>query len=90
MNTPEKRKKVYFSWVVFRHLKFNRTKLIQLLNEKSIPVTIVIGKHDRVITIASVKGFVKKIRKGKLSIIDTGHAAFLRDPQLISLFKGGL
>jgi len=90
MNTVEKRRKVYFSWVVFRHLKFNRTKLLRLLNEKSIPVTIVIGQHDRVITTASVTGFVKKIRNGKFKIINTGHAAFLKDPQLISLFKGEL
>jgi len=88
MNTVEKRRKVYFSWVVFRHLKFNRRKLIRLLNENNIPVTIVIGQQDRVITSKSVKGFVGKILRGNFKVIDTGHSAFLRDPQLIALFKG--
>lgn len=88
MNTVEKRKKVYFSWVVFRHLKFNQRTIIQLLNQANIPVTIVIGQHDRVITTKSVKGFVRKIRNGKFKIINTGHSAFLKDPQLVALFKG--
>lgn len=87
MNTVEKRRKVYFSWVVFRHLKFNRRKLIRLLNDNNIPVTIVIGQQDRVITNKNVRGFVEKILRGNFKIIDTGHAAFLRDPQLIALFK---
>lgn len=88
MNTVEKRRKVYFSWVVFRHLKFNRKKLVQLLNANNIPVTIVIGQQDRVITTKSVRGFIGKIHRGNLIVINTGHAAFLRDPQLIALFKG--
>lgn len=88
MNTVEKRRKVYFSWVVFRHLKFNRRKLIRLLNENNIPVTIVIGKQDRVITNKSVRGFISKILHGNFKVINTGHAAFLRDPQLVALFKG--
>jgi len=87
MNTVEKRRKVYFSWVVFRHLKFHRKKLIRLLNENNIPVTIVIGQQDRVITSKSVRGFVGKILRGNFKIINTGHSAFLRDPQLIALFK---
>lgn len=87
MNTVEKRRKVYFSWVVFRHLKFNRRKLIRILNENNIPVTIVIGQQDRVITSKSVRGFIEKILRGNFKIINTGHTSFLRDPQLIALFR---
>ena len=87
MNTEAKRKKVYYSWVVFRHLKFNLKHLITTINTKRIPVTIVIGKKDHVITVKGMKKFVNQLKSGHLKILDAGHAGLLKDPALVELFK---
>jgi len=86
MNTEAKRKKVYYTWVVFRHLKVNLTHFINLLNEKKIPVTVAVGKNDKVITAASLKGFVKKLNTSQFAILNSGHAGLLKDVELSLLF----
>lgn len=86
MNTEEKRRRVYYSWVVFRHLKFNRNKLIELIRSKNLPVTIVAGIHDRVITPTSMKRFTKKIPHVVFTILDSGHTALLKDTALANVF----
>ena len=54
MNTTEKRERVYYSWVVFRKLRFDIASLATLANQHAIPVTIIVGKYDKVIPPASM------------------------------------
>lgn len=73
MDMEEKRKRVYFSWVYFRHLKFDLDLLAGLLNNKQIPLTLIVGKHDKVIQAKNMDEFVQKIKSKRFEIIDAGH-----------------
>lgn len=84
MNTIEKRQRVYYSWVVFRKLKFNTRALAARINQYTIPVTIIVGKYDKVITPASMNSFVKLLHEPRLIVIETGHN-FLAYPELANL-----
>jgi pimeloyl-ACP methyl ester carboxylesterase len=73
MDTEEKRKRVYFSWVYFRHLKFDLHKIASLLNERQIPFTLIVGQHDKVIQAKNMDGFLKKIKSKRFEVIEAGH-----------------
>lgn len=73
MNTEEKRNRVYYSWVVFRHLSFSQKKLIALLNTCQTPVTLVLGEFDKVITHKNLHPFVKRVPQMKLVLLRCGH-----------------
>ena len=60
MNTPEKRKRVYYSWVVFRRLEVDLKIIAGLINHYSIPVTLIIGKYDKVIKPENMKRLLKR------------------------------
>jgi pimeloyl-ACP methyl ester carboxylesterase len=73
MDSEEKRKRVYYSWVVFRHLKFDLDKIAKLINEHQIKLTLFIGQHDKIITAKNMKSFISKIPKSKFEILEAGH-----------------
>lgn len=94
MNTEEKRKRVYYSWVVFRHLKFDVAKIAKLLNEHDIPLTLVVGQYDRVIKPKSMERLVKKLRHYTFDTPEVGHTGliaasgnYFRNPATLSSFK---
>jgi len=87
MNTVEKRRKVYFSWVVFRHLFCDLKEFTELVNYKKIPLTVVVGRKDQVITAKSMNGFLKQLSNARFEILDIGHAGLLKDPALVPLFR---
>lgn len=73
MNTEEKRRQVYFTWVYFRHLKFRKSQLIQLINTHSIECHLIAGRHDRVITAKNMESFALRVRNGRFHVIEAGH-----------------
>ena len=73
MDTEEKRRRVYFAWVYFRHLKPDLFQLTSLLNQHAIPCRLLIGKYDKVIQAENMKTFVGKIREIQFAVIDAGH-----------------
>lgn len=73
MNTKEKREQVYYSWVVFRHLKFDLAQLASLINSNNIGLTIIVGKYDKIITAKSMERLLKRVTKHKFEILETGH-----------------
>jgi pimeloyl-ACP methyl ester carboxylesterase len=87
MNTIEKRKRVYYAWVVFRHLKFNLQVLSKRINENNISVMLIAGKKDAVIKAKDTSGFVQKLKNGKIEILNTGHHGLLKDPKLPEIIR---
>jgi pimeloyl-ACP methyl ester carboxylesterase len=77
MNTEENRNRVYHSWVVFRHLKFKMRTIAHLINENNILITVVVGKHDKIITVKDMNLLLKKLPNHSLEILDTGHNGLL-------------
>ena len=73
MDTQEKRNRVYYSWVVFRHLKFDLRKIASLIKGHSIYLTIIVGKHDKIITTQNMHRLLRHLRIYQLEILDTGH-----------------
>jgi pimeloyl-ACP methyl ester carboxylesterase len=73
MNTEEKRRRVYYSWVVFRHLQFNLITLASAFNQNSIPLTVIVGKFDKVITAKNMSRLTQRVALSHLEILDAGH-----------------
>jgi pimeloyl-ACP methyl ester carboxylesterase len=77
MNTEEKRYRVYFSWVVFRHLTFDLGKIALLLNKNGIQLTVIVGKFDKVIEPGNIKAFLNKVEKKRFEILESGHTGLI-------------
>lgn len=73
MDTQEKRNRVYYSWVVFRHLKFDLRIISGLIKQHSIHLTVITGKHDKVIPTQNMKRLLRHLNNYQLKILDTGH-----------------
>ena len=77
MNSEEKRKRVYYSWVVFRHLTFNMNSIASLLNQHRVRLTLIVGKHDKVITPENMAVLLNKVLNHRLEILDSGHTGLI-------------
>lgn len=73
MDTQEKRERVYYSWVVFRHLQFEMKTIAGLIQGYSIQLTLIVGKHDKIITIENMQQLLRHLKEYQLEILDTGH-----------------
>ncbi len=73
MDTEEKRRRVYYSWVYFRHLKFDLDKIAAMLNKNQIPVLMVVGKFDKVIPAKNMARLLKRIHHKQFEVIESGH-----------------
>jgi pimeloyl-ACP methyl ester carboxylesterase len=78
MNTEEKRNRVYFSWVVFRHLKFNMTHLANLIQKNNIKLVMIIGRYDKIITQQNMNTLLSKVPDHDLELISTGHTNIIQ------------
>jgi pimeloyl-ACP methyl ester carboxylesterase len=77
MNSEEKRKRVYYSWVVFRHLRFDMNVISDLINQYNTKLTIIVGKFDKVITPGNVKKKLKRIKNYRFEILESGHTGLI-------------
>ncbi len=77
MNTEEKRKRVYYSWVVFRHLTFDLDHISKLINKNNIRLTLIVGKYDKVITAGNMKGLLRKLDHYRFEVLESGHSGLI-------------
>jgi pimeloyl-ACP methyl ester carboxylesterase len=77
MGTEAKRKRVYFTWVVFRRLKFSIRSLAKIINDYKIETTLIVGKYDTVILPEHMKGFLKLLKNYKFEILESGHSGMI-------------
>jgi pimeloyl-ACP methyl ester carboxylesterase len=73
MDSEEKRKRVYYSWVVFRHLKFDVKKIAAMIDQYNIKIRLYVGKYDKIITAKNMKGLTSNVQ-----IIEAGHNDLIR------------
>ncbi len=73
MDTQEKRERVYYSWVIFRHLKFDMKSIARLLHQHAIHLTVIVGEHDKIITTQNMQHLLRYVKDYKLEVLDTGH-----------------
>ena len=73
MNTEEKRKRVYYSWVVFRQLKFDMDAMARLINSNTIGLYVFIGKFDKIITEKMMARLLRQVPSHQLQTLQAGH-----------------
>lgn len=73
MNTPERRARVYFSWITFRRLMFSSRRMATLFNKHDIRVTLIVGIHDPVIPPSYVEEFARRLKHVTLHELECGH-----------------
>lgn len=77
MNTEVKRKRVYYSWVVFRHLKFDLKKIAALINNNPVRLTMIVGKYDKVIRPENMQKLLRHVRDYRLEVVESGHTGLV-------------
>jgi pimeloyl-ACP methyl ester carboxylesterase len=79
MNTQEKREQVYYSWVVFRHLRFDLKSMASLVNAHCIPLTLFVGKYDKVIRPENMNRLLNYLNHYRFEVLDSGHNTIIRE-----------
>jgi pimeloyl-ACP methyl ester carboxylesterase len=79
MNSEAKRKRVYYSWVVFRSLTFKLKTIARLINKNNIQLTVVVGKYDKVIKPENMRGLLKHVGKYRFETLESGHTGLIHE-----------
>lgn len=77
MNSEEKRKRVYYSWVVFRRLRFNLDEVASLINKHKIQITIIVGQFDKVIQPKNMERFLSRLHHYVFETPEAGHTGLI-------------
>lgn len=85
LRSPEKREQVYKSWIAFRELHFRAQDAATVINQFDIPVHILIGKYDHIITQKKITPLLKHLRQYSLDIEEAGHHQLLTNEFLSKL-----
>lgn len=86
MDTPAKRARVYYTWVVLRHLKFDMKKVVRTMTEHNTRVVVITGRYDRIIRPRRLKPVFKRLRNATFHVLETGHNHLL--PAAASVIAG--
>ncbi len=90
MNTTKNRRRVYYSWVVFKNLVFNMSDIAQVINTNHIKLTMILGKHDKIITAQGMNKLLSRLKDYNIETIDSGHNDLIKKtsqrPDLIAEF----
>lgn len=73
MSTSEKRMLVYQRWTALRGIRPDLSSVIQQANAHSLPVTIFIGRYDKIIQEKHILTFHKKLVNSNLRVLPGGH-----------------
>jgi pimeloyl-ACP methyl ester carboxylesterase len=79
MDTEDKRRRVYFSWVVFRHLTFDLNSIADLVNKHSTRLILITGKFDKVIRSENMNRLLARVKNYRHEIIETGHNGLINE-----------
>lgn len=74
METREQRRRVYYSWVVFKDLKFNLDLIGEILVKNNIKLDLFLGEFDKVITRKNMESLIKKIKLYHIYELKAGHS----------------
>jgi pimeloyl-ACP methyl ester carboxylesterase len=79
MNTRTKRAQVYFTWNVFKPLRPDLGMIIKLIRINQIPVSLVTGKYDKMVTTKNLQKFSSKISHIKNIELECGHNTLIEE-----------
>ncbi len=85
MSSVKKRRRVYYSWVVFKDLQFDLQTIAEKLNQEQLEVEMYLGKYDKIITRKGMNRLLKYVQRHNVHVLNCGHnnlishvAAFLK------------
>nr|WP_276371729.1 alpha/beta fold hydrolase [Chryseolinea sp. H1M3-3] len=87
MNSEEKRNRVYHTWVVFRHLRFDINQLASLINHYKISLTMIVGQYDKVIQPKNMESLLNKLNHYTFETPAVGHTGLIAESGRILLNK---
>jgi pimeloyl-ACP methyl ester carboxylesterase len=73
LDSPEKQKQVYSSWLGFRELTFKMSYIAKLIHQENIEVLIFVGKFDAILPQKKILPLSKKLSEVRLVLLETGH-----------------
>jgi pimeloyl-ACP methyl ester carboxylesterase len=78
MKTRVQRRMVYYTWVVFKELKFEMKELAALMIKYNIRLEMFLGAHDRIIREGNMDKLLKKISNYELHVLESGHSNLMK------------
>ncbi|WP_238531631.1 alpha/beta fold hydrolase [Nitritalea halalkaliphila] len=79
METRTKRAQVYFTWSVFRKLRPDIQAILAELRRQPIPVTLVTGDFDRMVTYENLAYFIEALPAAEHVALASGHNTLIPD-----------
>ncbi|GAB4019523.1 alpha/beta fold hydrolase [Spirosoma koreense] len=73
LSTPDQRQRVYQSWTQFRCIRPDLNHISRVLNNSGLTVHLFTGAFDRIVPGAYVLPLVNRLKRYKLTILQTGH-----------------
>lgn len=90
MATEEMRKRVYYSWVVFRHLNYDLNKIAKLINQNEVKLDVFIGQFDKIITTKNMRGLLSKVPGANLHLLKAGHNTLIAESmKVLTKYEAG-
>jgi len=90
MNSVKKRRRVYYSWVVFKNLHFDLDQIASLINKHDVNTYMFIGRYDKIITADGMNRLLNYLERYELKIVNSGHNDLIKkignDPDLMACF----
>lgn len=77
MKTQEQREKIYNTWMMFSKLTMNLPGIVSKINDSQIAVTLILGKHDRLIPQRENLLFIRSIETGKVIQLESTHGGLI-------------
>jgi pimeloyl-ACP methyl ester carboxylesterase len=89
LNTPERRKTIYFSWVAFRDLRFRIPELYRKTQQNNVRILLFIGKFDKLLKADDVKKLSELIPAENYILLKSGHTQLVDQAAswICTLFK---
>lgn len=79
MNSPSKRERVYFSWMIHRNIIPSKEIIVEKLNASSTEIIFVTGRYDKIMQSKDIATFADKIKNAKHYVLDSGHTSLLKN-----------
>lgn len=73
MATPQRRRRVYQTWMLYRFLEVDIKKLSRLLNKHQIKTRIFLGKYDKLVHSQNIDSFARLLENVAIEVLDCGH-----------------
>ena len=90
MEHRKRRRRLFYSWMVFREIKPEIPQIAKLINEHNIQLMVVLGQYDPLMTTKTMNPLWKRVHNRQMLIFPTGHYTLMREidfPSVLQIFR---